>query len=203
MLPCNITCCHEAGRVPTNTPPPSLSSSMFLLLPFYLLSSFVLFFLSIVCLTKCSVSVLLSLSDVSCYFITILFYLTVQCPWVTWKALEIKCIIIIIIMTVSLSWVCVVLPGLSWVPWLLCTTGVQPHPAQSLISVTEARYGCRPAINHTHTTYPTLNWCWGESPASIYSLPHPSKQKKKLVHKLDSQHGYHTYTKPGLVTRLP
>ena len=35
-------------------------------------------------------------------------------------------------MTDALSWVCVVIAGLSWVPWLLCTTGVQPHPVQSV-----------------------------------------------------------------------
>ena len=30
----------------------------------------------------------------------------------------------------SSSSVCVLMAGLSWVPWLLCTTGVQPHPAR-------------------------------------------------------------------------
>ena len=33
-------------------------------------------------------------------------------------------------MTVAPPRVCVLIAGLSWVPWLLCTPGVQPHPAR-------------------------------------------------------------------------
>ena len=46
---------------------------------------------------------------------------------------------------------CVLMAGLSWVPWLLCTTGVQPHPAR--VQSVWLRPGCKPAINNTHSTF--------------------------------------------------
>ena len=56
-------------------------------------------------------------------------------------------------MTVALPWVCVLMAGLSWVPWLLSTTGVQPHPdPESNQSDSGQVRLLKPAINHTHCT---------------------------------------------------
>ena len=43
-------------------------------------------------------------------------------------------------------------PGLSWVPWLLCTQVCSPRPGQGLGLHTQARWGYKPAINHKHST---------------------------------------------------
>ena len=114
-----------------------------------------------------------------------------------------------LVMTVAPPRVCVLMAGLSWVPWLLMHPRCAASPSQSPISLTQARWGCKPAINNTHSTNtlhisPTPNWGWGESPASLLPPPHPpSKQTEKKKHIPDSQQGYHTYKKTGLFTGFP
>ena len=57
------------------------------------------------------------------------------------------------VMTVAPPRVCVLMAGLSWVPWLLMHHRCAAPPSQSPISLTQARWGCKPAINSTHSTY--------------------------------------------------
>ena len=110
------------------------------------------------------------------------------------------------------SWQSLLLECVCWwlvypgVPWLLMHPRCAAPPSQSPISLTQARWGCKPAINNTHPPLsPTPNWGWGESPASPTPPPHPpSKQTEKKTHtglstglpylqkKPDSLQGFHT-----------
>ena len=56
-------------------------------------------------------------------------------------------------MTVAPPRVCALMAGLSWVPWLLMHHRCASPPSQSPISLTQARWGCKPAINNTQSTH--------------------------------------------------
>ena len=78
-----------------------------------------------------------------------------------------------------------VYPG---VPWLLMHPRCAAPPSQSPISLTQARWGCKPAINNTHPPHiPNTKLRLGRIPSLAYSpppppIPHPSRQKKKKTH---------------------
>ena len=62
------------------------------------------------------------------------------------------------VMTVAPARVCVLMAGLSWVPWLVMHHRCAAPPSQSPISLTQARWGCKPAINNTHSTHTLHNY---------------------------------------------
>ena len=89
-------------------------------------------------------------------------------------------------MPVAPPQVCVLMAGLSRVPWLLMHHRCAAPPSQSPISLTQARWGCKPAINSTHSTY-TLHISntklrLGRIPSLAFPPPPPSKQTEKKTH---------------------
>ena len=68
-----------------------------------------------------------------------------------------------LVMTLAPPRVCVLMAGLSWGAWLLMPPRCAAPPSQSPISLTQARWGCKPAINNTHPPHvhflmPSVEW---------------------------------------------
>ena len=122
-------------------------------------------------------------------------------------------------MTVAPPRVCVLMAGLSWVLWLLMHHRCAAPPSQSPISLTQARWSCKPAINMTLHIHPphilNTKLRLGRFPSLTYSpIPHPSKQKKKKTYwtlnrvaiptkKGNSFQGFHTLKKINTTPRNP
>ena len=76
------------------------------------------------------------------------------------------------------SWLWLLLECVCWwlvypgVPWLLMHPRCAAPPSQSPISLTQARWGCKPAINNTHPPHiPNTKLRLGRIPSLAYSPP--------------------------------
>ena len=84
------------------------------------------------------------------------------------------------------SWQWLLLECVCWwlvypgVPWLLMHPRCAAPPSQSPISLTQARWGCKPAINNTHPPHiPNTKLRLGRIPSLAYSPPPPHPPSKQ------------------------